>query len=120
MRKRFFTTGSPFARVVRILLAEKGLEFEREETFTTPSVEERAKLTPTLQVPTLADGDLTLWASTVVVEYLMSSYPNSAAFARQQPFAKEYVRASEHWRDKLTLATLQTFGGPVATCVGIG
>jgi glutathione S-transferase len=64
MRKLFFTTGSPFARAVRIILAEKGLNFEREETFTTPSVEERAKVTPTLQVPTLVDGDLR-WLSTV-------------------------------------------------------
>ncbi len=65
MRKLFFTTGSPFARAVRIVLVEKGLDFEREETFTTPSVEERAKVAPTLQVPTLVDGDLTLWDSSV-------------------------------------------------------
>jgi glutathione S-transferase len=55
----FFTTGSPFARAVRTVLVEKGLSFERDETYTTPSVEERAKVAPTLQVPTLIDGDLT-------------------------------------------------------------
>lgn len=54
MRKLFFTTGSPFARAVRIVLVEKGLDFEREETYTTPSAEERAKVSPTLQVPTLS------------------------------------------------------------------
>jgi glutathione S-transferase len=51
MRKRFFTTGSPFARAVRIVLAEKGLQFERQETHTTPSAEERGRVSPTLQGP---------------------------------------------------------------------
>jgi glutathione S-transferase len=48
MRKLFFTTGSPFARAVRIVLVEKGLDFERAETYSTPSAEDRAKVTPTL------------------------------------------------------------------------
>jgi hypothetical protein len=43
MRKLYFTTGSPFARAVRIVLQERGLEFERDETFTTPSIEARAQ-----------------------------------------------------------------------------
>ncbi|SAL79639.1 glutathione S-transferase family protein [Caballeronia telluris] len=110
MRKLFFTTGSPFARAVRIVLVEKGLDFEREETFTTPGVEERAKVAPTLQVPTLVDGDLTLWDSAVIIDYLMSSYPDAPAPAGMEPLATDYVRATESWHDKLVLATLQTFG----------
>jgi glutathione S-transferase len=51
MRTLFFTTGSPSARAVRVALAEKALPFERDETYTTPGVEERAKVAPTLQVP---------------------------------------------------------------------
>lgn len=110
MRKLFFTTGSPFARALRIVLVEKGLAFEREETFTTPSVEERAKVAPTLQVPTLVDGDLTLWDSAVIIDYLMSSYPGPPAPARMDPLATDYVRGTESWHDKLIPATLQTFG----------
>ncbi len=79
MRKLYFTTGSPFARAVRIVLVEKGLPFERDETYTTPSAEERAKVTPTLQVPTLVDSDVRLWDSTVILEYLMGSYPSPSA-----------------------------------------
>jgi glutathione S-transferase len=115
MRKLYFTTGSPFARAVRIVLAEKGLPFERDETYTTPSVEERAKATPTLQVPTLIDGDLKLWDSAVIVEYLMARYPNSLAPESHQPFATDYVRTEHVWRDKLVHATLQTFGVSTAT-----
>jgi glutathione S-transferase len=115
MRKLFFTTGSPFARAVRIVLVEKGLEFERDETYTTPSVEERARVTPTLQVPTLIDGDLKLWDSAVIIEYLMVTYPSMPAPNGQLLFATAYVRSQHLWRDKLVHATLQTFGASTAT-----
>ena len=115
MRKLFFTTGSPFARIVRIVLAEKDLEFDREETFTTPTVEERARVTPTLQVPTLIDGDLKLWDSTVIVEYLMATYPTASEPDTQLPFAREYVRSEHKWDDKIAHATLQTLGVSTAT-----
>lgn len=115
MRKLFFTTGSPFARAVRIVLVEKGLDFERAETFTTPSAEERAKVAPTLQVPTLIDGDRTLWDSGVIIDYLMSSYPVRAAPEGMEPLAADYVREAECWSDKLLLATLQTFGVSTTT-----
>jgi len=115
MRKLFFTTGSPFARAVRIVLVEKGLSFDRDETHTTPSVEERAKVAPTLQVPSLIDGDLRLWDSTVIVEYLMTVYPNVPPPVGQVPLAEKYVRAERFWQDKEALATLQTFGVSTAT-----
>jgi glutathione S-transferase len=115
MRKLFFTTGSPFARAVRIVLAEKGLDFERDETFTTPSVEERAKIAPTLQVPTLVDGDLRLWESAVILEYLTATYPNPPLPEGHKPFAHDYVRPEHRWRDKLVHATLQTLGVSTAT-----
>jgi glutathione S-transferase len=115
MRKLFYTTGSPFARAVRIVLVEKGLSFDREETYTTPSAEERAKTTPTLQVPTLVDGDLKLWDSGVILEYLTATYPTQPAPKGQQPFATDYVRDDHVWRDKLVHATLQTFGVSTAT-----
>ena len=55
MRTLLFTTGSPFARGIRVILDELGLDYERREEITTPTVEERASATPTLQVPTLWD-----------------------------------------------------------------
>src|SRR5947207_15969958 len=97
MRKLFFTTGSPFARAVRIVLAEKALAFERDETYSTPSAEERAKSSPTLQVPVLIDGRHHLWDSTVILEYLMTPYPNAPEPPGHQPFAKTYVRADHVW-----------------------
>ncbi len=115
MRKLYCTTGPPFAQAVQIVLGEKRLPFECDETYTTPSVEERARITPTLQVPTSVDGDLRLWDSAVILEYLVTTYPNPVASEGHQRFAPEYARPDHLWRDKLVHATLQTFGVSTAT-----
>lgn len=110
MRKLIFTTGSPFARAVRIVLDEKGLEWERQEEITTPSVEARAKTSPTLQVPTLIDGELRLWDSTVILDYLTTTYPSRDIPGTTHRYADEFVRPDHAWIDKLAFATLQTLG----------
>ena len=108
MRALLFTTGSPFARAVRIVLDELGLDFERREEITTPSAEERAAATPTLPVPTFWDGDQTLWESGTIVEYLLSTYQNRPA--TEPPLAMHAFRPANEWQDKLTFSTIQTFG----------
>ncbi len=75
MRALLFTTGSPFARAVRIILDELELDYERREEITTPTVEQRAAATPSLQVPTFWDGDVHLWESGLIAEYLLRTYP---------------------------------------------
>lgn len=113
MRALLFTTGSPFARAVRIVLAELGLEYERREEITTPSAVKRAAATPTLQVPTLWDGEMTLWESGTIAEYLLATYPDRPQAA--PPLAKHAFRPDSEWADKLTLATIQTFGNAATT-----
>ena len=115
MRTLIFTTGSPFARAVRIVLDEKGLAWERQEEITTPSVAARAKTSPTLQVPTLIDGDLRLWDSTVILDYLTTAYPSPDIPGTVHRYAEQFVRPDHAWVDKLAFATLQTLG--VATTV---
>lgn len=115
MRKLHFTTGSPFARAIRIVLAEKGLDYEKDETVGTTAPEVRARFTPTLQVPTLEDAGLTLWDSAVILDYLMATYPNVPPQAGEHPFAAVLVRPDHAWSDKLALATLQTLGGAITT-----
>ncbi len=113
MRALLFTTGSPFARAVRIVLDELGLDYERREEITTPSAADRAAATPTLQVPTFWDGDLTLWESGTIAEYLLSAYPERPA--ADPPLAPAAFRADAEWRDKLVLSTIQTFGNAATT-----
>ena len=115
VRKLHFTTGSPFARAVRIVLAEKGLDYEKDETVGTTAPDVRSRFTPTLQVPTLEDGGLVLWDSAVIIDYLVATYPNAKANAGERPFAEVLVRPDHAWQDKLALATLQTLGGAITT-----
>ena len=85
MRSLLYTTGSPFARGIRVVLDEIGLDYERREETTTPSAASRAEWTPALQVPTLHDGDLTLWESGVIAEYLLATYPQRVGADLRQP-----------------------------------
>lgn len=112
-RALLFTTGSCFSRAVRITLDELGLEYERLEEITTPSVEERAQYTPTLQVPTFWDGGVQLWESTLIVEYLLATYAVEQNV--DQPLCDTIARTEEFWRDRLVLSTIQTLGNAAAT-----
>lgn len=77
---------SLFSRKVEIALAEKGLEFDREMVpFTQTSgysPKHPAVLAgnPKGQVPVLVDGDLTLFDSTLILEYLEDAYPTPALY----------------------------------------
>lgn len=113
MRALLFTTGSPFARAIRILLDELGLDYERREEITTPSAADRAAATPTLQVPTLWDGEVTLWESGVIADYLLARYPERPAAA--PPLAARAFRPEAEWEDKRVFATIQTFGTAATT-----
>jgi glutathione S-transferase len=68
VRALLFTTGSPFARAVRIILDELNLDYEKREEVTTPSAQQRAAASTTLQVPTYWDGDVRLWESGLIAE----------------------------------------------------
>jgi len=112
-RTLLFSTGSPFARAVRIVLDELELEYEKKEEITTASVEERAKSSPTLQVPTLWDAGIHLWESTLIVEYLMQAY--SARRPEGLQLAGSAYRGESIWRDKLVTSTVQTLGTAITT-----
>ncbi|WP_295811605.1 glutathione S-transferase family protein [uncultured Nitratireductor sp.] len=113
MRALLFTSGSPFARAVRIILDEIGLDYERREEIGTPTAEQRAATSPTLQVPTFWDGDLTLWESGIIAEYLMSTYAKRPSV--DPPFSMNAFRPDALWQDKLIFSTIQTFGTAATT-----
>ncbi|RAZ83116.1 glutathione S-transferase family protein [Mesorhizobium hawassense] len=113
MRSLLYTTGSPFARGVRVVLDEIGLDYERREETTTPSAASRAEWTPALQVPTLRDGDLTLWESGVIAEYLLTTYPQRAG--DDSALAPSMWRAGSEWQDRLLFASIQTLGTAATT-----
>lgn len=113
MRALLFTTGSPFARAIRIILDELNLDYEKREEITTPSVQQRAAASPTLQVPTFWDGEVRLWESGLIAEYLLQNYKERPK--AEPPLAERAWRASQEWRDRLILSTIQTLGTAVTT-----
>jgi glutathione S-transferase len=77
---------SLFSRKVEIALYEKGLAFERiEVAFSqtkgySPKHPDVLAINPKGQVPVLVDGDLSLYDSTVILEYLEDAYPEPALY----------------------------------------
>jgi glutathione S-transferase len=72
---------SLFTAKVRVALAEKGLDYERIDVpFSrrngySPKLPEMLAINPKGQVPVLIDGDLSLYDSTIICEYLEDRYP---------------------------------------------
>jgi glutathione S-transferase len=77
---------SLFSRKVEIALREKGLAFERvmvpfsQTRGYDPKHPDVMAANPKGQVPVLADGDLILYDSTIIVEYLEDAYPDPALY----------------------------------------
>src|SRR5712671_6086889 len=75
---------SLFSRKVEIALHEKGLPYEREMVAFTQAKGYSPKHpavvagNPKAQVPVLVDGDLTLFDSTLIFEYLEDTRPKPA------------------------------------------
>ncbi len=109
MRKLLCTLGSPFARKVRIVLAEKGLEYETDvlSAFLRPT-ETFSSINPNLTIPVLIDGDVQLFESNLILEYLLKTYPDSPPGGPVPPLASMMTRLDHHWEDAKTLATLET------------
>lgn len=82
---------SLFSRKVEIALGEKGLAFERvmvpftQERGYQPKHPDVLAANPKGQVPVLVDGDLTLFDSTLIFEYLEEAYPDPALLPPMGP-----------------------------------
>jgi glutathione S-transferase len=103
--KLYFSNGSPFARKVRVVLAEKGLDYEADILDALRPV--TAAPGPTLAIPVLEDGGCTLWESDLIVDYLLATYPERQS-AGAPPLAPWLARPARQWQDKLVLATVGT------------
>jgi glutathione S-transferase len=79
---------SLFARKVEIALGEKGLPYERVMVPFTQAAGYQPKhpdvlaANPKGQVPVLVDGDLTLFDSTLIFEYLEDAYPTTPLYPK--------------------------------------
>jgi len=108
MLRLHFTPGSFFSRKVRIVLAEKGLAYDAqvEGSSRQRSAGTFAAINPVLKVPVLIDGDLTLFESDLIIDYLLRKHRGNAPDAETPPLAGEMTRPSQHWEDAKTLVVL--------------
>jgi glutathione S-transferase len=91
----------PFCQKVRVVLAEKDLEYERVHV-DLHKQEQRAseflKLNPYGKVPVLIDEDVVVYDSTIISEYLDDEYPNPALMPEDSA-GRARVRLLEDFAD---------------------
>lgn len=86
---------SPYAQKVKIALAEKGVEFEcRLPDFMSGSDAAFAGANPRLEVPALVDGDVKVFDSTIILEYIEDRWPKPPLLP-SAPAARARVRMIE-------------------------
>jgi glutathione S-transferase len=96
---------SLFTWKVRMALAEKGLVYEtvivpfsRSTWYVKPP--ELLAMNPKGQVPVLVDGDLAIYDSTIILEYLEDRWPEPALYPRD-PAARARCRQLEAAADEI-------------------
>jgi glutathione S-transferase len=98
---------SPFVRKVRLLLAEKELEYQLEMINPFGMPDWFRQINPLGRIPALRDGELTLADSGVICQYLDEKHPRPGFYGRDAA-----QRAQARWLEKYAdyeLAPLATF-----------
>ena len=102
---------SLFTAKVRIALAEKGIPYERVDVGWSlrdrylPHHPEVAALNPKREVPVLVDGDVVVYDSTVILEYLEDAAPESPLYPRDAA-ERALCRQLEAAADEIVFAPL--------------
>ena len=97
MIRLYYASGSPFSWRVQLVLEEKGLPYEPVLlSFDKGEVKspEHLARSPHGKVPALTDGDLALYESGAIVEYLEERYPKPALMP-EDVAARAEVRIEE-------------------------
>ncbi|MGA7712245.1 MAG: glutathione S-transferase family protein [Rhizomicrobium sp.] len=103
---------SPFVRKVRIVLAEKGLDYTLENINPFNPPPEYVEISPLKRIPAFRDSDLpepnTLADSSIICDYLEHKFPKPALYP-----SDPYLRARALWFEEYA-------DSAVATCIGRG
>ena len=81
---------SPFVRKVRMVLAEKGLDYEHEQVNPFSPPPGYRDISPLGKIPAFKDGDRSLCDSSVICAYLEKRFPTPALYP-SDPY--DYARA---------------------------
>ena len=92
---------SPYAQKVKIALDEKGVEYETKMPAAIGSGEpdvDFLRANPRGEVPALIDGDVTIFDSTIILEYIEAKWPEPGLLSRE-PAAAAHSRMIEEIMD---------------------
>jgi len=98
---------SPFVRKVRVVLAEKGLDYELEPINPFAAPEGFRDVSPLGKIPAFRDGDRTLADSSVICSYLEQTHPDPALYP-----ADAYERARALWLEEYMDGGFVPIAGP--------
>jgi glutathione S-transferase len=110
MRILYYHCLSPFARKTRVVLHEKGLEFETVVVRDWERPEDFLALNPAGEVPVLVDDDYVICGATAICEYVDESYP-APPLLSHDPVHRAEVRRLVDWFDHKFFAEVT---GPTA------
>ena len=99
-------TDCPFCWKVRLALAEHGIEYRSVDTILGEKPPDIQGLSPTGTVPVLVDGELALWESAVILEYIDARYAPGKLVSRE-PEAGARERLLHAYSDKIVGGSLK-------------
>jgi glutathione S-transferase len=73
---------SPYAMKIRMILREKGIDFDKQEIHSEDQREELLRASPRGEVPALVDGDAVISDSKVIAEYIEEKFPDPPLLPR--------------------------------------
>jgi glutathione S-transferase len=108
-RKLYFSDASPFARAVRVILHELDVAFEGDQLNALRPTSEFASVNPGITIPVLEDGQLSLFESKVIIQYLLETYASpKTAESDPIPLLRVWNRPEHRWEDLKLLSILET------------
>lgn len=108
----FSSSTNLYSHMVRIVLAEKGINFEIQDVNPDNTPEDLRDLNPYNEVPTLVDRDLVLFEPQVIMEYLDERFPHPPLMPVDPVSrARNRLMLSRIQRDWLSLVPALEAGG---------
>ncbi len=98
---------SPFVRKVRIVLAEKGLDYEHEQVNPFAPPEGWRDVSPLGRIPAFRDGERVINDSSVICAYLERRFPEPSLYP-----ADDYAYARALWIEEFADGGMVPVAGP--------
>ena len=92
-------TNCPFSQRCRLVLFEKGMDFEIRDVDLFNKPEDISVMNPYAQVPILVERDLILYESNIINEYIDERFPHPQLMP-PDPVARARARRGRGWRKR--------------------